>query len=173
MAGRDARELETRRLTLRLPRSEDARPILAIHQDPDVVRLLKVPVAPDDIAMGWRNVAMMRGHWEFRGFGQWVVVEKATEDVVGRVGLYQPEGWPGIELGWLIRRDRWGQGLATEAASAALSWAWAHVATDDVISLIQPDNLPSMRVAEKIGERYEATVEILGTTYLRYAIRRP
>ena len=63
--------------------------------------------------------------------------------------------------------------LMPVAASAALSWAWTHVATDDIINLIQPDNLPSMRVAEKIGERYEATVEILGAAYLRYGIRRP
>lgn len=165
--------VETERLVLRLPEEGDARPLLEIHQDPDVVRLLQIPVQIGEITMAWRNVAMMRGHWHFRGFGQWTVVEKTTRDVVGRVGLWHPEGWPGIELGWLIRRDRWGNGLATEAASAALEWGWRHVATDHIISLIQPENAPSMRVAEKIGERFEESVAFGGATFQRYGIRRP
>jgi RimJ/RimL family protein N-acetyltransferase len=165
--------VDTERLVLRLPEEGDARPLLAIHQDPDVARLLQVPVQIGEITMAWRNVAMMRGHWHFRGFGQWTVVEKATGDVVGRVGLWHPEGWPGIELGWLIRRDRWGNGLATEAAASALEWGWRHVATDHIISLIQPENTPSIRVAEKIGERFEESVALGGATFQRFGIRRP
>jgi RimJ/RimL family protein N-acetyltransferase len=165
--------VETGRLVLRLPEEGDARPLLEIHQDPDVVRMLQVPVQIVEITMAWRNVAMMRGHWHFRGFGQWTVVEKATGGVVGRVGLWQPEGWPGIELGWLIRRDRWGHGLATEAASAALDWAWRHVATDHIISLIQPENEPSRRVATKIGEQFEDVVVLGNTTFHRFGIHRP
>lgn len=165
--------VETERLVLRLPEEADARPLLVIHQDPDVVRLLQIPIQIAEITMAWRNVAMMRGHWHFRGFGQWTVVEKATGEVVGRVGLWCPEGWPGIELGWIIRRDRWGHGLATEAASAALEWGWCHVATDHIISLIQPENAPSVRVAEKIGERFEEVVTLGGVTFQRFGIRRP
>lgn len=165
--------VETGRLVLRLPEESDARPLLEIHQDPDVVRMLQVPVQIVEITVAWRNVAMMRGHWHFRGFGQWTVVEKTTGGVVGRVGLWQPEGWPGIELGWLIRRDRWGHGLATEAASAALDWAWRHVATDHIISLIQPENEPSRRVATKIGEQFEDVVVLGNTTFHRFGIHRP
>ena len=165
--------IETSRLRMRLPEESDARPILEMHQDPEVVRQLQVPVQVGEITMAWRNVAMMRGHWVFRGFGQWVVVEKQTRAVVGRVGLWNPDGWPGVELGWLIRRDRWGQGLATEAATAALDWAWRYVKTDHVISLIQPGNAPSIRVAEKIGERFEQNVTVTGTEFRCYGITRP
>jgi RimJ/RimL family protein N-acetyltransferase len=165
--------VETERLVLRLPEESDARPLLVIHQDPEVAGLLQVPMPIDDITVAWRNVAMLRGHWHFRGFGQWTVVEKATGEVVGRVGLWYPEGWPGVELGWIIRRDRWGNGLATEAASAALDWGWRHVATDHIISLIQPENSASIRVAEKVGERFEETVSLGGVTFQRFGILRP
>jgi len=55
----------------------------------------------------------------------------------------------------MIRRSAWGRGFATEAAQAGLAWAWEHVATDHIISMTHPENAPSVRVAEKIGEHLE------------------
>lgn len=115
---------------------------------------------------------MMVGHWHLRGYGQWTVVEKASHEVVGRVGLWNPEGWPGVELGWIIRRDRWGQGLATEAARTALDWAWSNVDANTIISIIQPDNVRSIRVAEKIGQSLERTDQLNGARVLIYGVRR-
>jgi RimJ/RimL family protein N-acetyltransferase len=94
--------------------------------------------------------------------------------VIGRVGPWHPEGWPGIELGWIIRRSRWGNGFATEAAQAALEWIWQSVdEADHVISMIQPHNSRSIRVAEKIGETLERTEAINGSVVHVYGIRRP
>ena len=93
--------------------------------------------------------------------------------MVGRVGLWYPEGWPGVELGWIVRRERWGQGLATEAARAALEWAWTHVDTDHIISIIQPDNHRSIRVAEKTGESFERSDLVNGVQSSVYGIYRP
>ena len=73
----------------------------------------------------------------------------------------------------MIRRERWGHGLATEASSAALGWTWDHVATDRVISLIQPHNTRSIRVAEKIGQRLERTEVVSGSEMQVYAAQRP
>lgn len=165
--------LETSRLLLRLPTGADAGPFLDMHQNPDVIRYLQIPVPANEITAAWRNVAMMIGHWHLRGYGQWAVVEKASGQLIGRVGLWNPEGWPGVELGWLIRRSHWGQGIATEAARAALDWAWANIDTDHVISLIQPENVPSMRVAAKVGEGFEQIVTVDGATFHRYGVHRP
>jgi len=123
--------------------------------------------------MAWRNVAMILGHWHLRGYGQWAVVEKATGDVIGRVGLFNPEGWPGVELTWVIGRPHWGHGFATEAARAALQWTWGAVDTDRIVSMIRPDNARSIRVAEKLGERFERADEINGDVIHVYAIHRP
>jgi RimJ/RimL family protein N-acetyltransferase len=115
---------------------------------------------------------MFVGHWTLRGYGPWVVEESATGAVIGRVGLWNPEGWPGIEIGWVIHHARWGHGFATEAARAALGWAWDHVDTDHIISIIEPGNVRSIRVAEKIGEQYEATDFLDGKTVAIYGVHR-
>lgn len=165
--------VETPRLTLRLPQMEDAGPMLEIHQDPEVVKYVMLGNPQGGLTAAWRSVAMMVGHWHLRGYGQWTVVDRANGAVVGRVGLWYPEGWPGVELGWIIRRARWGEGLATEAAAAALDWAWHHVDTDHIISIIQPDNRRSIRVAEKIGESFERTELVTGVPSSMYGIYRP
>ena len=81
--------------------------------------------------------------------------ERATGALVGRIGFFEPEGWPGFELGWMLRRDAWGKGYATEGARRALAHAFTELGRDHVISLILPGNDPSIRVAERLGERLE------------------
>jgi RimJ/RimL family protein N-acetyltransferase len=147
--------VETSRLRLRPLQASDAEPFMEIHQDPEVIKYVLLGAAPGGITVAWRNIAMMIGHWHLRGYGPWAVSEKSTGQVIGRVGLWNPEGWPGIELGWIIRRSHWDHGFATEASRAALEWAWKNIDTDHIISVIQPDNVRSIRVAEKIGERFE------------------
>lgn len=169
--------VDTARLCLRLPEVADAEPFLAIHQDPEVIELKQVtltePVGGIDV--GLRNVARMTRHWESRGYGQWAVVEKATGEVIGCVGFFHPEGWPGVDLGWIVHRSKWGHGFASEAASAALQWAWETGNIGHVISLIAPGDLRSIRVATKIGECFErADVDpINGEAVHVYGVHRP
>jgi len=164
--------VETPRLRLRPLEASDAQPFMEIHQDPDVIKYVLQGAAPGGITVAWRNIAMMIGHWHLRGYGPWAVTEKATGHVIGRVGLWNPEGWPGIELGWIIRRSHWNNGFATEAARAALEWSWDNVDTDHIISVIQPDNARSIRVAEKIGESFERADVLNETNVHVYGIRR-
>src|SRR5207249_4364003 len=163
--------IKTARLMLRPVRTDDLDALIAIHEDPEIARYISGnPHAGR--AGAWRMLAIVCGHWYLLGYGQWAVVEAATSEVIGRVGLGNPEGWPGIELQWIISRSRWGRGFATEAAQAALSWAWDHVETDHIISIIQPDNQRSIRVAEKIGERLEGTDTLDGVGVLVYGVHR-
>ena len=116
---------------------------------------------------------MMLGHWQLRGFGQWTVVEELTGEIIGRTGFFYPEGWPGIELGWIIRPSRWGNGFATEASAAALRWAWDNLDIDRVISLIKPENHQSIRIASKLGGRFEGVVLVSDEEFELYAMQRP
>ncbi len=167
------RPIDTSRLFLRLPDAADAQPLLDIHEHPDVIKYVVSNSMRRGISGAWSSVAMMLGHWQLRGYGQWTVVEKASDEVIGRVGLWNPEGWPGVELGWIIRHSRWGHGFATEAAHASLDWAWRHLNVDQIISIIQADNVASIRVAQKIGERLEKTQLVSGVEAHIYGIRRP
>jgi RimJ/RimL family protein N-acetyltransferase len=165
--------IETPRLLLRLPVASDAQPLLDIHEHPDVIKYVLSGASPGGITGAWRSIATMLGHWQLRGYGQWTVLEKCSGDIVGRVGLWNPEGWPGIELGWITRRERWGEGIASEAARASLEWAWSNIDEDHIISIIQHDNVASIRVAEKIGETLEHTDNSTGSAVYTYGIRKP
>ena len=152
--------LETERLRLRPLREDDLDAYAALYADPDVVRYLEGRVLSRDEA--WRNLALVVGHWELRGFGLWAVEERESGEMVGRIGHWQPEGWPGFEIGWLLARSRWGLGYATEGARAALADAFVRLGRDSVISVIHPDNAASIRVAGRIGERFERRATVRG-----------
>ncbi len=139
--------------------------------DPEVMRYMgDGKPASRDIA--WRSLATMVGHWELRGYGQWAAEERETGQLVGRIGFWNPEGWPGFEVGWMLRRQFWGKGFATEGARAALEVAFTTLLRPEVISLIDPENAASIRVAERIGERQDGSVELMGRPALIYRITR-
>jgi RimJ/RimL family protein N-acetyltransferase len=102
----------------------------------------------------------------------WALIEQATGRLIGRAGLYNPEGWPGLEAGWLPARDRWGHGFATEAGHAILAYAFTQLRTDHVISLIHPANTASIQVAERLGEHLERKMDLRGQPALVYGINR-
>jgi RimJ/RimL family protein N-acetyltransferase len=110
------------------------------------------------------------GHWELRGYGLWVV-ERAGE-LIGRIGLLNPEGWPGLEVGWLLGRHAWGHGYATEAARASVEYAWRELGAQELISLIAPDNTPSQRVAQRLGMRPGEDYDLRGTPVVIHHLDR-
>jgi RimJ/RimL family protein N-acetyltransferase len=165
-------ELCTERLLLRAFTSADFEPFAEIVADPEVVRYLDdgAPISREEC---WRGMAIFIGHWQLRGYGWWAGEDRRTGEFLGRIGLYNPEGWPGIEIGWLLRRDKWGAGLATEGATAALTFAFDVVGASHVISLIDPRNTRSIRVAEKLGETYERHLQHNQRDLVVYGIRHP
>jgi RimJ/RimL family protein N-acetyltransferase len=166
-------ELETDRLTLRMWRESDLDPYAEMCADPLVMRYLgagKVMTRSES----WRSIAFFVGHWHLKGYSHWAVEEKATSAMIGRIGFLNPEGWPGFEIGWTLARHAWGKGFATEGAKAALQYAFEVLDQPHVISLIHPENKPSMRVAERIGEKFERETRLLDQWDVRvYGIDRP
>ncbi len=73
----------------------------------------------------------------------------------GRLGPWQPEGWPGHEIGWGLLRETWGKGYATEGAAASMDWAFANLGWSQVIHSINPQNLASIGVAKKLGSTWQ------------------
>lgn len=145
--------IETKRLKLRAFQESDLPEYLALVGDAKAMRYIGTghTLTRED---AWQQIATILGHWQLRGYGLWAVEEKASGALVGRVGLYNPEGWPGLEVGWALIPRFQGHGYATEAAKASLKFAFEEVAADEVISCIQPGNAPSIAVAERVGETY-------------------
>jgi RimJ/RimL family protein N-acetyltransferase len=164
--------LETERLVLRKPEPSDKVGYAEIWGDPEVVRFLGGRTqTPEEAAQG---IDRMLKQWDRHGVGLFSVLRKEDERLIGRVGylLWDPERWANamheeledpleMEIGWVIASAFWNQGYATEAAAACRDNAFGPLGRDRVISLIAAENVSSIRVAEKIGERYERDVEIM------------
>lgn len=164
--------IETERLILRMFREEDLEAYAEMCADPDVMRYLGEG-KPLSRSEAWRQMAMIVGHWRLRGYGLWAVEERATGALVGRIGCFNPEGWPGFEIGWMLRKASWGRGYATEGARRTLEYVSIEMGRDHVISLIRPGNAGSIRVAERIGEKLEGRTQLSGHDVLIYGIDRP
>ena len=141
--------LRTERLILREWRAADFDTLADFYGDDETMRFLGGAMTRGD---AWRALASTIGHWTMRGYGTWAVEREADGALMGRVGLIHPEGWPQVECGWTLGRAYWGQGYASEAAAAALRYAFMTQPVERMISLIDPDNIASQAVARRIGE---------------------
>lgn len=141
-------EIETERLLMRPTRIEDLDGWAEMMADPDSSRFIGGPV---ERAASWRGMMTMAGSWACLGFGMFSMIEKETGRWVGRVGPWQPEGWPGTEVGWGLVKSAHGKGYAYEAAVASIDWAFDNLGWDQVIHCIDPDNHPSAALAARLG----------------------
>jgi RimJ/RimL family protein N-acetyltransferase len=162
--------VETARLVLRGWRAGDADAYAAMCDDAEGMRYVGGVL---DRGQSWRRLALHAGHWVLRGYGNWAVERREDGELLGRAGLWQPEGWPGLEVGWQLARPAWGHGYATEAGRAAMEWAWAELAAPRLVSVIHPDNARSIRVAERLGLERLREDSVLGVRVAVYGIERP
>lgn len=146
-----APRLETERLILRAWRTEDFEPFAAMMAQPEVARFLTGDQRPQHREMAWRTLAVFVGHWALKGYGLFALEDKASGAFVGRVGLWRPEAWVGLELGWGLASEYWGRGYAHEAARAAGDWAFAQLPDDELVSVIHADNVRSQNLARRLG----------------------
>ena len=152
---RFAPRIETERLVLRGFQAGDFDAYLATMQDAEVMRFLGNEALGREEAT--RRMSLFTGFWELQGRGMWGVELKQGGPIVGHVGLFdlrrdmQPsiEGMP--EMGWIFDRSVHGQGIAFEAAKAALDWHDATYGVLELAAIIAPENQASMRLAERLG----------------------
>jgi ribosomal-protein-alanine N-acetyltransferase len=167
---------------LRTPRliaerlAPDHEPFLArLALDPRVYPTLwPFPNAPTeaDVEDGLRRQLSL---WERHGFGLWLLRDGATGEFVGRGGLEYTDA-PGrlsVELAWAIVPERWGQGLATELALAAVRTGFQDLDLTELVALTLPDNAASRRVMEKVGFTYDRDIFHAGLAHVLYRLARP
>jgi RimJ/RimL family protein N-acetyltransferase len=170
MTSLDIPVLHTERLLLRGMTEADVDGYEAMYSDERVYQWFGDRAS--DRAEMWRSIAMHLGHWALRGYGQWSLEHRVTGELIGRAGLWYPEGWPGLEVGWAVAPTQWQRGYATEAGTAAVAWAFSTLDTDEVISVTQPHNAASRRVMAKVGLAYDRTEAVAGQEQVIYRIGR-
>jgi RimJ/RimL family protein N-acetyltransferase len=140
--------LQTERLILRLPEADDLDGWAAMDADEETMRYIGGAVSR---AETWRKLCTMRGAWHIRGFAMFSVIERDTGAWVGRLGPWEPEGWPGKEVGWGVAPQFSGRGYAYEATVAAMDFVFDTLGWADVIHTIDPDNIRSIALAKRLG----------------------
>jgi ribosomal-protein-alanine N-acetyltransferase len=152
-----------------MPNDADALEI--VLSDPETMRFYPAPL---DRAGVEQWIARNMQRYTTDGHGLWAMVLKSTGEMIGDCGLTVQEvaGVDEVEVGYHVRRDLWGQGLATEAARACRDYGFAHLPVERIISLIRPENLPSRRVAEKNGMTVWKEIVWRGLPHLVYRIER-
>jgi RimJ/RimL family protein N-acetyltransferase len=157
---REAPRIETERLILRPFRAGDLDAHAATLGDDEVMRHIGgSPVNRED---SWRRLLCGVGMWSLVGMGPWAVEQKSDGRMVGHCGFFQFERdmTPAIlgepEMGWIFDRSVHGQGIAFEACRAALGWAEDVLNADSYPAIVDLDNAPSIKLAERLGFIREA-----------------
>ncbi len=162
--------IRTRRLLLREYRVSDFDAYADSVADPIAQKYTAGVV---DRRTAWRMFAAGMGYWVLHGAGWWAIENTETGEVVGTVGAFFRDVQPDLEIGWSLYRRFWGNGFATEAASAALEHGLAAHGRKRAIAHIDHENTASFRVSERLGMRYEEDVDLFGIRTRRFAIERP
>ena len=149
--------IETDRFTLRGHRLDDLNDCVAMWADPIVTRF--IGGKPSTEQQTWARLLAYVGHWRLMGFGYWAVEQKATGSFVGELGFANfrrdiSQSMKDVpELGWALVSRVHGRGYATEAVRGVIEWGDIHLPSERTICLISPENVASIRVAEKCGYR--------------------
>lgn len=166
--------LEFDEYRLRAFRESDVEALTELHSDPDIMRYLRADgMVETTQRQAWDYIALHMGHWALKGCGKWALARKADDQLIGRVGYFDPPfEWPGLELGWTVAKRYWGRGLAPKAARVALDWGMRNLRTNEIISAILKGNAASVRVAEKIGETKLRETTLHGKPCMIYGLSR-
>lgn len=141
--------LETERLVLRQWRIDDFDRYAEMFASPEASHI-GGPIARGE---AWRRFLHMPGAWSLQGFAMFAIEEKASGRFMGQAGPWQPDGWPGTEVGYALHPEARGRGYATEACVAAMDWAFDVLGWSEVIHSISPANTASQAVARRLGAR--------------------
>ncbi|SHL44664.1 Protein N-acetyltransferase, RimJ/RimL family [Roseovarius marisflavi] len=139
--------IETRRLVLRGPTPEDYPDFKATFSSYRS-RFMGGPLNKYE---AWMLYAAEIGHWEIRGFGMWMIHDKNSDATLGMAGGWFPAAWPEREIAWIIWPDKAGHGYALEATNAVRRHFYETQGWDGAVSYIDPKNLDSIRLAERLG----------------------
>jgi RimJ/RimL family protein N-acetyltransferase len=163
--------ISTSRLTLRPFEESDLDAWAEIVADEETTEYIGGVQSRED---AWRSIALYLGHWSLRGFGQWAVEVRGSGRFIGRAGLWYPEGWPELEVGWTLSRDAWGEGYATEAGEASISWGFSTLGLERIGAVIGVENARSRAVAIRLGMSLDYETELYtGDSVVVYALNRP
>lgn len=148
---------ETERMYAREMKVQDFNALFHLFQDPEVMKYYP-GVKSEEETRQWITWTISN----YRRFetGLWVLEDKSTHSFIGQCGLVprKIDGEVMIEIGYMLAREHWGKGLATEAAEACKSYGSSHFKFSHIVSLVDAENIPSIRVSEKLAMTFQKNI---------------
>jgi len=162
-------EQGTQRLIMRGEKPEDFGCFHRMLQNREVLRFLtRTDPWPEHVVEYW--LASQAAHWQAHRFGWWILEEKEAGDVLGWYGLRRLQETGEVELLYLLRREDWGKGFATEAAEASVAYALEFTSLTSLVGLVHPENHASVRILEKVGMAHIGESHYFGMRLLKYRL---
>ena len=150
--------LETDRLNFRQWQESDFSSFSSYFDDEETAKYVGGKKTKEE---AWRLMAAYVGHYQLKGFGYLAIEEKSTAKLVGCVGLWKSDPWPELEMGYWLLPEMQGKGYATEASQKVMEYAFDTLKIDTLVSYIDPDNEPSIKLAKRLGAIYETDIDLL------------
>ena len=164
--------ITTSRLTLRPFTQDDDKYLHRIMNQPDILQYFP-RTDPPDLERVRKIIEHQLTHWEKHRLGWWAVVPQGQTELIGWNGLqYLPET-DEVEVGYLLSKQFWGQGYATEGAKASLEFGFEKLGLEQIIGLTHPENMASQNVLKKCGMRYMEQKEYFGMQLFRFVLKSP
>jgi ribosomal-protein-alanine N-acetyltransferase len=161
--------ITTPNLTLRAFNPDDAELMHRILAGKDVLRYFPGTNAPTPEQVE-RMIESVLKHWEEKGYGLWAVELRQNGDLIGRCGLQLIADTAEVEIDFIIDRQYWGRGLATEVGKASLKYGFEELGLVAVVGIVHPENLAAKRVLEKLGMQFVEATEYFGMACYRYLV---
>ena len=159
--------LVTERTRLRETVVEDVPEFYRMYEEPSITRYMEGLF--EDMAEEVAYTIQYRENiYELFGFGIWTVLDRETGELIGRAGITSREGFEEPEIGFVIRKDRQKEGIAFEVCNALLSYAKEVLEFDVITAFVMPQNVPSVRLLEKLGMKPEGEYYLGTKKHIRY-----
>jgi ribosomal-protein-alanine N-acetyltransferase len=164
--------LTTARLVLRGFTEDDVDPLYRILSDADALRYFPDPRPPSRERVQ-KIISHQLQHWGQHGYGWWALEPRSNKELIGWSGLQFLPDTVEVEVGYLLGKPFWGQGLATEAAQACVRYGFEQLGLETIVGIVHPENVASQRVIEKSGLSFVDGTRYFGMDCYHYRMERP
>jgi len=161
--------VETSRLLLRRMAASDAAELYQATGDHEVMRYWNSG-GDQDIEQAKQRIDRINNHWEEHGFGDWGVVEKESGRLIGFSGLHYVADISEVNIGYAFEKSKWRQGLGFETGQAILDFGFRELGLSEVVAIIMPDNIASIKLAEKFGMTFWKQFMWGGAPHVAYSM---
>ncbi len=163
--------LETKRLALRELEETDLDALSAIYADAEVMKYIGKGIISSR-EQTKRSIELCRQFQEKNGFSAWAVIDRLRDKLIGTCGFAKLPDDQGIEIAYLLAKDSWGKGIASEISIAVLDYGFEVLKLEKIIALVYPQNAASIRVIEKMGMKFDKEAEFWGVKLLMFSISK-